>query len=77
MKRLILSVAATLVLTLTFAGPASADVSAPGTIGEPNCQGQTTAFMAQKFDTGLATTASEFDRTVAEEVDWIYNRCNP
>ena len=76
MKRFVPSVIAALALTLALAGTASALVSAPGTIGEPNCQGQTTAFMAQKFATGLATTSSEFGRTVPEEVDWIVDRCD-
>ena len=81
MKRFVPTVIAALALTLALAGTASAKVSAPGTIGAANCQGQTTAFMAQKFagvgKPGLANTASEFGRTVPQEVDWIVNRCNP
>ena len=78
MRRFVLTLVAALALTLSIAGAASANVAAPGTIGETNCQGQTTAFMAQKYGTGLATTAERSGgRTVLEEVEWIYNRCNP
>jgi len=77
MRRFVLAPVAALALTLSISGAASADVATPGTIGETNCQGQTTAFMAQKFGTGLATTSAAFGRTVLEEVEWIYNRCNP
>ncbi len=81
MKRIVLTLIAPLALTLALAGTALAEIAAPGTIGEPNCQGQTTAFMAQKFaaigEPGLVNTASEFGRSVLEEQVWIVNRCNP
>ena len=81
MKRFATTLIAALALTLALAGTASAKIAAPGTIGETNCQGQTTAFMAQKFanigEPGLANTSSAFGRTVPQEIDWIYNRCNP
>ena len=81
MKRCIPTLVAALALTLAIAGTASANPPPPGTPGEPNCQGHTTAFMSQRFanigEPGLANTASKFDRTVKEEIEWIYTRCNP
>jgi len=82
MKRLILTLAATLALTLPMVGAASATPTSPGPRDATNCVGQTTSFMAQKFadsgEPGLANTASKYGRTVKEEEVWIRDvRCNP
>ncbi len=48
MKRFVLTLVAALALTLSLAGTASADQPTPGTPGDTNCKGQSTAWMAQR-----------------------------
>ena len=48
MKRFVLTLVAALALMLALAGTASASHLVPGTPGEPNCKGQSTAWMAER-----------------------------
>lgn len=58
MKRLLITAVVALALMLSVGGSAmAADHSVPGTPGTANCQGQTTAYLAQAAKNGLIVSA--------------------
>ena len=68
------------ILTLALPLSAMAAPDAPGTPGEPNCKGQTNAFIAQfgqNFDApGLGNIAKFFDVSVKEIQAFVTVLCN-